>query len=59
MIINDQVARPRVYEVNNYNNNVDDDAGDEGFDDYDNDDSGSDGFMMKMIMIMMYRIMLI
>ena len=59
MIINDQVARLPIYEVNNYNNNVDDDAGDEGFDDYDNDDSGSDGFMMKMIMIMMYRIMLI
>ena len=58
MIINDQVAHPRVYEVNNYNNNVDDDAGDKGFVDYDNDDSGGDGFM-KMIMIIIYWIMLI
>ena len=54
----DQVAQPPVYEVNNDNNNVDDDAGDKGFVDYDNDDSGGDGFM-KMIMIMIYWIMLI
>ena len=58
MIINDQVAHLPFYEVNNDNNNVDDDAGDKGFVDYDNDDSGGDGFM-KMIMIMIYWIMLI
>ena len=58
MIINDQVAQLPVYEVNNYNDNVDDDTGDKGFDDYDNDDSGGDG-LMKMIMIMIYWIMLL
>ena len=52
------MAHLPVHEVNNYNNNVDDNAGDEDFDDYDNDDSGGDG-LMKMIMIMMYWIMLI
>ena len=58
MIINDQLAHLPVYEVNNYNNNVDDDAGDEGLDDYDNDDSGGDGFL-KMIMIMMQWVLFI
>ena len=52
------MAHLPVYEVNKDNNNVDDDSGQEGFDDYDNDDSGGDG-LMKMIMIMMYWIMLI
>ena len=58
MIINDQVAHLRVYEVNKDNDNVDDDSGHEGFDDYDNDDSDGDGFM-NMIRIMMYWILLI
>ena len=42
----------------NDNDNVDDDAGDEGLDDYDNDDSGGDGFL-KMIMIMMQWVLFI